>query len=168
MEIKSLNRKNRRTFKKEMSDKKLSTLIGNRKGGARLKTIMNPNTEVFKVKGQGLYLWVTESQYKLMLLEKSSLEGPMKFGQYGTRAAEGQTPQDTIDDYSGVTTESLVILWAFKFSEEDIKKGTAFEIEQIMKTLIGTLVKDGSSTEGFNTSVNKVCLLYTSPSPRDS
>ena len=161
MEMKSLDRKTRRTFKKEMADKKLSTLIGNRKGGSRLKTIMNPNTEVFKLKGQGLYLWVTESQYKLMLLEKSSLEGPMKFGQYGTNAAEGQTPQDTIDSYQGATSEALVILWAVRFTEEDIQKGTAYEIEQVMKLLIGTSFKDGSSTEVFNTSVDKVQGVFS-------
>ena len=102
----TLNRKHTRSFKKQLKSKKLSSLIDNRQGGSKLKTILNPNQEVFKIKGQGLYAWVTESQYKLMLLNKSSITDPIKFGQYGTNAKEGQVPQDTIDSYTGATAEA--------------------------------------------------------------
>lgn len=158
-----INRSQKRSFKKELKSKKLSTLISNRQGGARLKTILDPNQEVFKIKGQGLYAWVTESQYKLMLLNKSSINDPIKFGQYGTNAKVkgGQVPQDTIDSYSGTTSEALVILWAIKFTEEDIQKGTAFDIEQTMQPLIGTKSKDGSSTEVFNTSIDKIKEVFS-------
>jgi len=71
-------------------------------------------------------------------------------------------PQDTIDSYSGATSEALVILWAVKFTKEDIQKGTAYEIEQIMQPLIGTKSKDGSSTEVFNTSIDKIKKVFSS------
>ena len=161
MEV-TLNRSQRRSFKKELKSKKLSSLIENRQGGSKLKTILDPNQEVFKVLGQGLYAWCTESQYTLMLKEKSTLEGKIKFGQYGTNAEAGQVPQDTIDSYSGATSEALVILWAVKFTKEDIQKGTAYEIEQIMQPLIGTKSKDGSSTEVFNTSIDKIKKVFSS------
>lgn len=157
----TLNRAQKSLFKKDLKSKKLSTLIGNRQGGARLKTILDPNQEVFKIKGQGLYAWVTESQYELMLLSKSNINDPIKFGQYGTNAKGGQVPQDTINSYSGATSEALIILWAVKFTEEDIEKGTAFEIEKIMQPLIGTKSKDGSSTEVFNTSIEKIMQVFS-------
>ena len=158
----TLNRSQKRSFKKELRSKKLSTLIENRQGGSKLKTSLDPNQEVFKIKGQGLYAWCTESQYKWMLKEKSKLEGPIKFGQYGTHAAAGQVPQDTIDSYSGATSEALVILWAVKFTEEDIQNGTALEIEKYMQPLIGTISKDGASTEVFNTSIDKIKEVFSS------
>ena len=164
----TLNRQQKRSFSKEfnkqfkksLSEKDLSTLIANNKGGAKLKTILDPNQEVFKIKGQGLYAWVNESQFEVMLLKKTGLKGQIKFGQYGTYAKDGQVPQDTIDSYTGATPEAQVILWAYKFTEEDLKNGTALEIEKKMQSMLGTKSKDGASTEVFNTSIEQIVKSF--------
>lgn len=164
----TLNRSQKRSFsiefnkqfKKRLSKKDLSTLIANNKGGAKLKTVLDPNQEVFKIKGQGLYAWVTESQFELMLLKKTGLKGQIKFGQYGTYAKDGQVPQDTIDSYQGATSEALIILWAYMFTEEDREKGTALEIEKKMQPMLGTKSKDGASTEVFNTSIEQIVKSF--------
>jgi len=144
----------------ELQSNKLSSLIENRQGGSKLKTILDPNQEVFKIKGQGLYAWCNESQYTAMLKNKGKLEGKIKFGQYGTDAEMGQVPQDTIDSYSNATTEAQVILWAVKFTDENIQEGTAKQIEKKMQPNIGTISKDGSSTEVFNTSIEKIKEVF--------
>lgn len=128
------------------------TLVENRVGGALVKT-SKEFLEVCKKPGQGLYAWVFESQLKLM---KGDGKDPIKFGQYGTNAANGSTPQDTILGYSGTTTEPIIILWAYRFSEEDKNKATAYQVEKLMQSLVGPKKKDGKSTEVFYTSVEKI------------
>jgi len=127
----------------------LQNISFNSSGGVTAKTTLS-NLEVFKTPGQGLYGWLWESQYKQLL---EGIPTPLKFGQYGTNAANGSTPQDTILSYSGTTTEPVVILYAYKFSNEDLAKGTAYQIEQIVNKNIGPRYEDGKSKETFHTTV---------------
>jgi hypothetical protein len=130
-------------------------LIGlqkNNQGGWNIMTSMSDDElEVFRKKGQGLYVWMTLSQYKLMLLEPKKLH-PIKFGQFGSNAKFGTTPQETIDGYTWIN-EPVVILWVFHFGSEEVQVGSSFEIEQKVKRQIGEQVLDGKGTETFMTSV---------------
>ena len=123
----------------------------NSKGGILVYTTQDDNTP-FVTSGQGLYAWVGESRYKLML---QGSDQPIKFGQYGTDVKKTQKrPQDTIESYSGTTTEPIVILWAKRFSDDEIKVGTAKRIERIVNKKIGPRYKDAKSTETFYTTVD--------------
>jgi hypothetical protein len=178
------NRKNRRKFGRTKNNgitpkstlqpmtkergimKGLIGLQKNNQGGWNIMTSMSDDKlEVFRKKGQGLYAWMTLSQYKLMLLEPKK-RYPIKFGQFGSNAKFGTTPQETIDNYTWIN-EPVVILWVLYFSSEELKVGSPFEIEQKVKTQIGEQVLDGKGTETFMTSINiivqKVSLvLYNS------
>lgn len=147
----------------------MNGLIGlqkNNQGGWNIMTSMSDDKlEVFRKKGQGLYAWVTLSQYKLMLLEPKK-QHPIKFGQFGSNARFGTTPQETIDSYTWIN-EPVVILWVLYFTPEELKVGSPFEIEQKVKVLIGEQVLNGKGTETFMTSIEiiekKVSLvLYNS------
>ena len=140
---------------------KLSRLIGNRQGGTVISTTMDPKQEVFVNKGQGLYAWTTLSLYEKFDLNDTANTGVIKFGQYGTNAEGGLVPQDTIKSYSGATIEQEVILWAVRFTDDEITNGTAYQTELLMQEHIGTRVADGSSTEGFNTSINKIKEVFS-------
>lgn len=109
------------------------------------------NLTPFNTPGQGLYAWVFESRYKLLTGGNDDI---IKFGQYGTNAENGSTPQDTILGYTGTTTEPIIILWAKRFNSDEIKKGTAYQIEQIVNKQIGSRYEDGRSTETFYTTVD--------------
>ena len=111
------------------------------------------NLTPFNTPGQGLYAWVTESKYKLSTKGETSA---IKFGQYGANAKEGTLPQDTILGYSGTTTEPIIILWAKRFSDDEIKKGNAYQIEQIVNKQIGSRYEDSKSTEVFYTTVDTI------------
>jgi hypothetical protein len=110
------NRKNRRKFGRTKNNgitpkstlqpmtkergimKGLIGLQKNNQGGWNIMTSMSDDKlEVFRKKGQGLYAWMTLSQYKLMLLEPKK-RYPIKFGQFGSNAKFGTTPQETIDN----------------------------------------------------------------------
>lgn len=135
---------------------KLNTLVENKRGNVLFQTPLDTNLEVFHRLGQGLYAWVFRNQY---------LSGNYKpkVGQYGTFAKEGSTPQDTINGYVGTTTDSIVILWAIRLSDEQIQKyGTAYEIEQKIAPNLGKKSKFGSSTEVFETDVETVKELTNS------
>jgi len=167
---KRINRKNRRNFGcaknnsvmpkgalqpkiKEIDiTKGLIGLQKNNQGGWNIMTSMSDDKlEVFRKKGQGLYAWMTLSQYKLMILEPKKLH-PIKFGQFGSNAKFGTTPQETIDGYTWIN-EPVVILWVFHFGSEEVQAGSSFEIEQKVKRQIGEQVLDGKGTETFLTSV---------------
>ena len=146
-----------KTLNKEKNQStKLSQLNGvlkNQRGGWKVKTtIPLKNFEIFTKKGKGLYVWCTESQYRLMTRNLA----PLKFGQFGTHAQFGSTPQDTINSYAWIPGESIVILWVIHFSDEELKIGTPFEIEQRVKTKIGKTVKDGSGIETYMTSLDTI------------
>lgn len=164
------NRKNRRKFgrtknngiipkgtlKPMIKDKEIMDgLIGlqtNHKGGWNIMTSMSvEKLNLFGKRGQGLYAWMTLSQYKLMLLEPKKLY-PIKFGQFGSNAKFGTTPQETIGGYTWIN-EPVVILWVLHFGSEETQVGTSFEIEQKVKRQIGEQVLDGKGTETFMTSV---------------
>jgi hypothetical protein len=130
----------------------MTILKENRKGGTLVYTI-HKDLVPFVEAGVGLYAWTTESRYKGF---KGDGQDIIKFGQYGTSAANGTTPQDTILGYLGTTTEPVVILWAKKFTEDDIKVGTPFQIEQIVNKKIGLRYEDGKSTEQWYTSVDVI------------
>jgi len=107
---------------------------------------MNTNDEVFNRSGQGLYAWVYRDVYLAMMSGHGDVK--LKFGQYGTYANNGSLPQDTIESYVGTTADSIVILWAIRFSAEQIKNHTAYVVEQI----VGKGMKPteyGKSTEVF-------------------
>jgi hypothetical protein len=135
--------------------KKIKDLIGiqkNNQGGWNIMTsLCTEELEVFKKKGEGLYAWVTESQYKLMLLEPKKLH-PIKFGQFGTNAKYGTTPQETIDSYTWVN-EPVIILWVLHFGDNELKVGTPFDIEQKVNIRIGQQIIHGKGKETFNTSI---------------
>ena len=122
----------------------------NNKGGILVYTTQDDNTP-FVTSGQGLYAWAFESRYKTFTGTEDDV---LKFGQYGTDAQGGSTPQDTILSYSGTTTEPIVILWAKRFSDDEIKVGTAKRIERIVNKKIGPRYKDAKSTETFYTTVD--------------
>ena len=164
------NRKNRRKFGRTKNNgvmpkgalqpnnkekdimKGLVGLQKNNQGGWNIMTSMSDNKlEVFRKKGQGLYAWMTLSQYKLMLLEPKKLH-PIKFGQFGSNAKFGTTPQETIDGYTWIN-EPVVIIWVLHFGSEEVQVGSSFEIEQKVKRQIGEQVLDGKGTETFMTSV---------------
>lgn len=168
--ILDVNRKNRRKFGRTKNNGVMPKgtlqpniierdimdgLIGlqkNNQGGWNIMTSMSDDKlEVFRKKGQGLYAWVTLSQYKLMSLEPKK-RYPIKFGQFGSNAKFGTTPQETIDSYTWIN-EPVVILWVISFSSEELKVGSPFEIEQKVKILIGEQVLDGKGTETFRTSI---------------
>jgi hypothetical protein len=135
---------------------KLNILKKNANGNILFQTPMDTNLEVFGRNGQGLYAWCFESQYKLMLLEQSKPH-PIKFGQFGTNALEGSTPQQTIESYVGTTAESIIILWAIRLSDEQIQYvGTAYHIEQLVGPMLGQKSKYGKSTEVFETSIELI------------
>ena len=122
---------------------KLNTLVENKRDNVLFQTPLDTNLEVFYRLGQGLYAWAYRDQY---------LSGNFKpkFGQYGTYAKEGSTPQETIYGYVGTTTDAIVILWALRLSDEQIQKyGTAYQIEQKVGPHLGKKSKFGSSTEVF-------------------
>jgi hypothetical protein len=135
---------------------KLNILKKNANGNILFQTPMDINLEVFGRNGQGLYAWCFESQYKLMLLEQSKPH-PIKFGQFGTNALEGSTPQQTIESYVGTTAESIIILWTIRLSDEQIQYvGTAYHIEQLVGPMLGQKSKYGKSTEVFETSIELI------------
>jgi hypothetical protein len=178
------NRKNRRKFGRTKNNgimpkgtlqpmikerdimKGLIGLQKNNQGGWNIMTSMSDDKlEVFRKKGQGLYAWMTLSQYKLMLLEPKK-RYPIKFGQFGSNAKFGTTPQETIDNYTWIN-EPVVILWVLYFSSEELKVGSPFEIEQKVKTQIGEQILDGKGTETFMTSIDIIIqkvsfVLYNS------
>lgn len=139
----------------------LNTLLENKRGNILFQTPLDVNFEIFGRLGQGLYLWAFRDQY---------LSGNYKpkFGQYGTYAKEGSTPQETIAGYVGTTTDAIVILWAIRLSDEQIKKyGTAYDIEQKVGPHLGKKSNFGSSTEVFETDIDTVkdlvnAILYPS------
>lgn len=134
----------------------LNILKSNSNGNVLFKTPMDINLEVFSRFGQGLYAWVTESQYKLMALNPTNLH-PIKFGQYGTNAKIGSLPQDTIESYTGTTIDSIIILWAVRLSDKQIQNiGTAYFIEQLVGSDIGPKSKFGKSTEVFETNIQLI------------
>ena len=134
----------------------LNILKSNSNGNVLFKTPMDTNLEVFSRFGQGLYAWVTESQYKLTVLNPTNLH-PIKFGQYGTNAKGGSLPQETIESYTGTTNDSIVILWATRFSDEQIKNiGTAYSVEQLVSPTLGQKSKSGKSTEVFDTNIQLI------------
>ena len=135
-----------------MSKDNLISLVENRQGGDLFKTFPE-YLEICNTPGQGLYAWVTESQFKLM---KFDGKDPIKFGQYGTNAQGGSTPQNTIASYTGTTTEPIIILWAYRLSDAELKGRTAYQIEKLMQSLVGPKKKDGKSTEVFFTSIEKI------------
>jgi hypothetical protein len=136
-----------------MKDLKLIGVLRNNKGGWNVKTTLpKEQLHLFTKRGKGLYLWVLESEYKLMLLNPKE-KHRMKFGQFGTNALGGMTPQETI---SGYINESVVILWVLHFGDYEYTKGTPYDIEQIVNKRIGNVVLDGKGRETFMTTVKIV------------
>jgi|TARA_B100000315_G_scaffold217604_1_gene218335 hypothetical protein len=116
------------------------------RGRIIFQTPMDINDEVFHRPGQGLYAWVLRDVYKAMMAGYG--DSKPKFGQYGTYAKNGSLPHDTIESYVGTTTDSIVILWAIRFTDEQIKNHTAYDVEQV----VGKDMKRipfGKSTEVF-------------------
>jgi hypothetical protein len=158
-----LNRNQRRILKRKLT---LRNVKPNPQGGWLVKTIMsNDEFEIFRKKGQGLYAWVTETQFNLMKDSILDLDW-IKFGQYGS-LNNNKTPDETITSEYRIN-EAIVILWAYRFTDDDIKNitkkykntdrwknGPAYVVEQIVNKLISTKSpkKDGSGKETFWTSL---------------
>lgn len=123
--------------------KPLNTLLESSSGQILFQTPLDPNSEVFHRQGQGLYAWVYLNEYL-------SGYGNPKAGQFGTNAFKGMTPQETIKSYTGITKDAIVILWAIRFTDEQIQEhGSAYEVEQ--KAFKGLpKSKFGSSTEVYD------------------
>lgn len=136
-----------------MKNLNLTGVLKNNQGGWNVMTTLSTEElEVFRKKGMGLYAWVTESQYKLMLLEPKKLH-PIKFGQFGTLAEFGTTPQETIDSYTWIN-EPVVIMWVLHFGADELTIGTPLAIEKIVNTRIGVVVENGKGKETFITSLD--------------
>jgi hypothetical protein len=141
-------------------DLKIHTLIANKRGGDIISTILDPLSESFIQKGQGIYVWCNESQLENVISGKIS---KLKVGQYGTNALEGQTPHDTIRGYSGPTTESQVIVYSKKLSISEIKRSvSAFAIEQKFHSKNKyRKTKNGSSNEGYSILLSEVIQFFS-------
>jgi hypothetical protein len=137
-----------------MSTTTLYPLISNRRGGYNVKTIISPDIHhVFKVPSKGLYAWCYESQ--LAEIERNGV-GKIKPGQYGTYAAGGTLPQDTINSYNWSAGEAVVILGVYPFSDEDLQAATPYQIEQQLLQQLEQPVLDGKSQETFITSIDEI------------
>ena len=161
-----LTRTQRRTLIRKLT---LRNVKPNPQGGWLVKTIMsNDEFEIFRKKGQGLYAWVTESQFNSMKDNIIDFNW-IKFGQYGAKSSN-KTPDETITSEYRIN-EAIIILWAYRFTDEDIenitkkykdtdkwKVGPAFVVEQIVNKLISdkTPKEDGSGKETFWTSLPKI------------
>ena len=141
-------------------DVKISTLIQNKRGGDIISTTLDPLSESFRERGQGIYVWCNESQLENVRSGKISI---LKVGQYGTNAVGGQTPQDTIRGYSGPTTEAQVIVYSKKLSISDIERvGSAFAIEQKFHSKNKyRKTKNGSSNEGYSILLPEVIEFFS-------
>ena len=129
---------------------KLNVLKKNTSGNILFETPMDINLEVFSRYGQGLYAWAYRDSY-------INGTNKVKFGQYGTNALNGSTPQETIESYTGTTADSIIILWAIRFSDEQIQNiGTAYKVEQLVGPKLGQKSKHGKSTEVFETSIELI------------
>ena len=112
------------------------------------QTPMDVNDEVFHRQGQGLYAWMYYDAYVANV--KGYSKSKVKFGQYGTHAGDGKLPQDTIEGYSGAFTDAIVVVCAIRFTDEQIKRHTAYEVEQIAaKGMIKSMM--GKSREVYLT-----------------
>lgn len=133
---------------------KLKTVVKTR-GKILVETILDVNDDVFYRRGQGLYAWVTREQFlAISEHEFSSGSYDVKFGQYGTHAEGGSTPQDTILSYVGTTVSSVVILYAIRLSDEQIAQvGNAYTIEQLVAPNLGQKSQFGTSREVFATNI---------------
>ena len=131
----------------------LNKLITNKSGNITFETTLDPLSEVFERKGQGMYGWQYRSTYDLELF--TGKKQPLKFGQYGTNAKEGSTPQETIDSYCGTTADSIIIRYARRLSDDEINRiGNAYYIEQCVGPKLGQKVRLGKSTEVFDTTID--------------
>jgi hypothetical protein len=131
----------------------LKKLITNKSGNITFETTLDPLSEVFERKGQGLYGWQYRNAYELELT--TGIKKPIKFGQYGTNAKEGSTPQETIDSYCGTTSDSIVIRYARRLSSDEINTiGNAYHIEQSVGPKLGQKISLGKSTEVFDTNID--------------
>lgn len=131
----------------------LKKLITNKSGNVTFETTLDPLSEFFERKGQGLYGWQYRSTYENELLTGKAQ--PLKFGQYGTNAKGGSTPQETIDGYCGTTADSIVIRYVRRLSDDEINRiGNAYHIEQSVGPKLGQKVKLGKSTEVFDTTID--------------
>ena len=141
-------------------DIKVSTLIPNKRGGDIISTILDPLSESFRERGQGIYVWCNESQLENVRSGKISI---LKVGQYGTNAAGGQRPQDTIREYSGPTTEAQVIVYSKKLSASDIERvGSAFAVEQKFHSKNKyRKTKNGSSNEGYSILLSEIKEFFS-------
>ena len=100
-----LNRKQRRQLDRNL---RLRGVKSNSKGGWFVETILTDDEfEVFRKKGQGLYAWVTKTQYELMVKNGILKEDWIKFGQYGARN-NNKTPDETITSEYRIN-DSIVI-----------------------------------------------------------
>jgi len=116
-----------------------------------IKTTMNPHDEVFIRAGMGLYAWQPQSWVD------NGQETGFKFGEYGTYAEHGKVPQDTITEYSGVTVEPNVILYAIRLTDEQIAiHGTAYDIEQKLAAKWPRSNRGGSSTEVYDVTLEVI------------
>jgi len=144
---------------KNLHEEQLHVIRSSSKGGVLFYTTLpTEQHEVFKIAGKGLYAWVNKSQFDLM---KFDGRDTIKFGQYGSYAENGMTPQDTIASYSGTSVEAKVILWAHKFTEDELAIALPYDVEKIIQTKLGGIVEDGSSTEVFNTSVEEIKKCFS-------
>lgn len=162
-----LNRNQRRELKRNL---KLKGVKSNPKGGWLVETILTDDEfEVFRKEGQGLYAWVTKTQYELMVKNGILKEAWIKVGQYGA-LNNNKTPDETITSEYRIN-ESIVILWVYRLTDEDIenitkkykdtdlwKVGPAFVLEQIVNKKITNKPpkSDGAGQETFWTSLPKI------------
>ncbi len=143
-----------------MNDNKLYTLKQKRNDGNTLFSAFQQDRDPFNVDGQGLYAWIYRRDYDQMLAEGTDIEDVralIKFGQYGANAANGTSPEDTIDSYVGTTTDEIVILWAKRLSDSEIEaNGSALRVEQVVNKKIGLKNDKGRSTEVFDTTIRTI------------
>ena len=143
-----------------MNNEKLYTLKQKRNDGNTLFSAFQKDRDPFNVDGQGLYAWIYRRDYDRMLEEDIAIEDVralIKFGQYGANAANGTSPEDTIDSYVGTTTDEIVILWAKRLTDKEIEaNGSALRVEQVVNKKIGLKNDKGRSTEVFDTTLRTI------------
>lgn len=136
---------------------KLEILKTTRSGNVSFMTILPVDDLAFAIKGKGVYGWVWFRDYKRHLETGEPLES-IKIGEWGTEAKDGMLVHETIDSYSKFTTDAVVIVYARKFSDFEMKTklpngklATAYNVEQALRKSgdIGNPSKYGTSTEVY-------------------
>ena len=152
-------RRVKRNIQRRFKKMKSHILIKNSNGNPIVTTVMDPKLQCFTTLGKGLYAWCEPEDLESVL---SGDLGKIKIGEYGSKGKD-TLPQKTIRNYSQATTKARCIVWAYRFSDEEIRKhGNPIVIEnEWKKKMRFKKSQEGSSTEVYLTSMYEVVDFFT-------